>query len=340
MTQPFNTSCQERLQYFLNQNQIHINPERLTPDASTREFFRIKYNNKNAVACVYPERFDKTLHQIDVTNLFIQSDLPVAKIYKVDFELGLLVHEDFGNNILRDFLENAESNMQQNLFSDAVSLIAQIQQATPKAFELNSIASKLKFDREKLLWELNFFKTHYFENLIKTTLTNDLNNALISEFDELATELETFAAVLTHRDFHTANLMLDEDNNLLIIDHQDARIGSVAYDLVSLLLDRVTNTPSETFLQKHKKLLLTKREDLGLEKISFEELDYEFNLTAVQRCLKAIGTFSNQAANFEKTHYTQYINPMFKIVLDICKSLSKYPTLQDILSNEKYMMNS
>ena len=75
-------------------------------------------------------------------------------------------------------------------------------------------------------------------------MPKDDDAALTAEFAELCEELETKATVLCHRDFHAANLMLDPEGRLRIIDHQDARIGSVAYDLVSFLLDRVTEPPT------------------------------------------------------------------------------------------------
>lgn len=333
MPQLFKISGLKRLQNYLGENDFSKKIERLTPDASTREFFRINLAEKSVIACVYPEKFDNTLPQIDVTNLFLACNLPVAEILEADFDNGIIIHEDFGNRILRDYLQNADAEAKENLINTAISLIARIQQATPQAFELNSIATKLFFDEEKLLWELNFFKVHYFGSLLKKPLCQADDENLTKEFTELSRELEIYAKILTHRDFHAANLMLDAENNLKIIDHQDARIGSAAYDLVSLLLDRITEIPSQSWLDEKKKYFLDERENLGFEKIDFEKFDYEFDLMTIQRCLKAIGTFSNQAANFDKIQYIQYINPMLQIVLEACRRLQRFPNLQRITSN-------
>lgn len=334
MSQNFNTSGLERLQYFLKINNFSHEIEKLTPDASTREFFRIQMSDTSAIACVYPEKFDSNLPQINVTNLFLKCNLPVAEILEVDFDRGIVLQQDFGDKILREYLENTDDETKEILLNKAIGLIAEIQNSTTDAFEYGSIASKLKFDQEKLLWELNFFKTHYFESFTEQPLSKSQNRKLENEFTELSRELENYATVLTHRDYHAANLMLDENNNLKIIDHQDARIGSVTYDLVSLLLDRVTEIPKEFWLLEKKQLLLSERENLGLVKIEFEKFEYEFKLMTIQRCLKAIGTFSNQAANFNKNQYIQYIEPMFKIVLDSCESLQRFPNLQRIISNK------
>jgi len=323
-----------RLETFLHKNNQTAQIARLTPDASTREYFRIKWEEKSAIACVYP--FDE-LGQIqfdsciDVTEVFLSANLPAAKIFVSDFENKIIVHEDFGDTILRNVLANSENK--DTLLNEAITLIAEIQSATPKAFELNSISSKLKFDAEKLNWELQFFKTHYFETLKNSPLSAEDNSLLNAEFSKLSNELEGLASVLCHRDFHAANLMIQNDQ-LKIIDHQDARIGSVAYDLVSLLLDRVTEIPSDEWLFEKKSYFLEERERMGLTHIDFEKFDYEFQLMTVQRCLKAIGTFSFQSANRGKTHFVQYIKPMFRIVQSACEKLDKFPVLQKIIKNQ------
>jgi N-acetylmuramate 1-kinase len=256
----------------------------------------------------------------------------VAKIFDFSENLGVIIQEDFGDTILRDVLLKSDFETRENYLNQAITLIARIQAVTTKAFELDSIASRLKFDEEKLLWELNFFKTHYFESLQKQPLSDKENSALTEEFISLAKELETRAEVLCHRDFHAANLMIDRENRLRIIDHQDARIGAASYDLVSLLLDRVLDAPSENWLAEKKRFFLSEREKLGLKKIAVEDFDYEFRLQTVQRCLKAIGTFSFQTANRGKTNYAQYINPLFRIVADAAQKLNRFPNLQKIIA--------
>lgn len=326
---------QKRLELFLTAKNQPPDIVQLTPDASTREYFRIGWRGATAIACVYPEHFDaREQTYLDVTNLFSQGGLPVAEIYDFDSELGVIVLEDFGDRILRPILDTADSRKREELLNAAIKLIARIQTATPKAFELNSIASRLKFDEEKLGWELNFFKTHYFETFRKQPLSAEKDAALSAEFIELVRELERHAAVLCHRDFHAANLMIDRAGSLRIIDHQDARIGTASYDLVSLLLDRVTTLPTPEWLAEKRAFFLAERERLGLEKIDFEDFAYEFRLQTIQRCLKAIGTFSFQSVNRGKTYFIPYIKPMFEIVLRAAENLKRFPNLQKVIEEQ------
>ncbi|CAN5868401.1 phosphotransferase [soil metagenome] len=321
-----------RLEKFLAIKNQSSEITNLTPDASTREYFRINWKNSSAIACVYPESFDpKEQTYLDVTNLFLKNGLPVAEIYDFDGETGVIVMQDLGDKILRPILDKAGEEEKENLINEAIRLIVRIQAATDSAFATNSIASKLKFDQEKLGWELEFFKTHYFETYKKKPLSDEENRLLSEEFIELVRELETKAAVLCHRDFHAANLMIDASGNFRIIDHQDARIGAASYDLVSLLLDRTTEIPSPAWLREKRLYFLEHRENAGLPHIDPDDFAHEFRLQTIQRCLKAIGTFSYQSVHRGKTYFIQYIEPMFEIVLRAAEKLDSFPALRKII---------
>ncbi len=179
-----------------------------------------------------------------------------------------------------------------------------------------------------------FFKTHYFETLRQSPLSAADDKALNEEFTELARTLENRAGVLCHRDFHAANLMIHSDGKLRIIDHQDARIGTASYDLVSLLLDRVSEVPSTSWIREKRLFFLRQRENLGLKHIDPDDFAFEFRLQTIQRCLKAIGTFSFQSVNRGKTYFIPYIEPMFRIILQACERLDKFPHLREIIANQ------
>jgi len=326
---------QSRLTVFLMAANESQDFEQLSQDASTREYFRIEWNGISAIACVYPEPFIAAEHAyIDVTKLFLKCGLPVANILAVDENLGVMILEDFGDRILRDVLLDSDETKRNELMDKAISLIPRIQAATKTAFEINSIASRLKFDTEKLLWELRFFKEHYFGTLMNRPLSPDIDANIDNEFLQISKELEAKAKVLCHRDFHTANLMLDPNNGLRIIDHQDARLGSAAYDLVSFLLDRVTEPPSKEWIISKQKVFLSWRVTSGLDPIDPDEFAAEFRLQTIQRCLKAAGTFSFQSATRGKVYFLPYIQPMFRIVSDAVAELDRFPNLSKVINEE------
>jgi N-acetylmuramate 1-kinase len=330
------TQLSERLTQFLNSRKLAGDFKQLTADASTREYFRIEWSDRTAIACVYPAPFEEAVRTyLDVTTLFLVGGLPVAEILDFEGKLGVIIQEDLGDTLLRNVIaEETVSSQRKRLRDEAISLIARIQLLTPKAFQMNSIVSRLKFDTEKLEWELNYFKTHYFETFRKETLSAEDDALLSAEFHELAVELESYASVLCHRDFHLANLMMDREGKMRIIDHQEARIGSPAYDLVSLLLDRITELPSPEWLANKRAYFLDVRQRLGLSKIDEEDFAREFRLQTIQRCLKAAGTFSYQAAVRGKEHFIPFIKPMFQISLRGATNLGRFPAIREILCRE------
>ncbi len=325
----------QRLEQFLRLHSSSESIQILTPDASTREYFRVVWKGRTAIACVYPEPFVASENSyLDITTLFEKAGLPVAQILEVDEGLGIILIEDLGDRIMRDELLNADPLIRDGVLNEAIRLIARIQAATPVAFELNSVASRLRFDEEKLMWELDFFFQHYFQTLLQRNIDPSLRDKVFDEFREIAKLLATRAEVLCHRDFHAANLMIANDGSLRIIDHQDARIGTVSYDLVSLLLDRVTEVPTSEWLADKRRYFLSQRAANGLALISEDDLAYEFRLQTIQRCLKAVGTFSFQSANRGKTHFIEYIDPMFRIVLRALDHLGRFPVLRRVLEAE------
>ena len=303
----------------------------LTGDASTREYFRIGWNGASPVACAYPEPFAASINSYeDVTGLFAAGGLPVAELLDIATDFGIVVQEDLGNRILRDTLQESSPTDREKLVDRAIALIARVQKATDLAFERRSLASRLRFDTQKLSWELNYFKEHYFGTYLRRPLARSDDQALTSEFIELSAELERYASVLCHRDYHAANLMLDGVGELRIIDHQDARIGSPAYDLVSLLLDRVTTAPDEEYLGSKRCLLQTERTKLGLPYIDDAGFEQEFTLQSIQRCLKAAGTFSYQSIVRGKTYFIPYIEPMLDIAASAAAKLGRFPNIREL----------
>ncbi|HLO00578.1 MAG TPA: phosphotransferase [Pyrinomonadaceae bacterium] len=333
-TSPFDVSASERLLTYLERNGVNdrlIVP--LTPDASTRNYFRISWKKARAVAAVYPEPFDPDFHPyLDVTRLFSESGIPVPDIYAVDGQSGVIIQEDLGDRQLFRLYEAAPKDECDEYKERAVNLIAKIQKATDAAYDKHSIASKLAFDEAKLSWELDFFVEHYFGSLRGETLRHAEAAELKAELNDLAAELAARPRVLCHRDFHAANLMVDAEDRLRIVDHQDARMGPVTYDLVSFLLDRRLEPPSPGELRAYRLFLLQERRALGLEALDPDEVAQEFRLMTIQRGLKATGTFSYQTAvSGRGAAYEHFIQPTLNIVVLAAEWLDRFPALRRML---------
>ena len=335
----FESSASERLTRFIaEQGVANDGIVELTPDASTRKYFRVPWKKGKAVAAVYPEPFDPEFHPyLDVTRLFLESGLPVPQVYEVSGTEGIIIQEDLGNRQLFQIFESDTDETCDEYKELAISLIAKIQGATQRAIDSHSIASRLAFDEAKLSWELDFFVEHYFGSLRHDTLRHGEIAELKAELNDIAAELAAVPRVLCHRDYHAANLMVDGKSKLRIIDHQDARMGPATYDLVSFLLDRQPCPPSLAELRAHRLFFLEERRRQGLGTLDPDEFAQEFRLMTIQRGLKAIGTFSYQTAVCGRGQfYEQFIHSTLRIVLQAADWLERFPTLRRMLRERVY----
>jgi aminoglycoside/choline kinase family phosphotransferase len=330
----FESSASDRLARFITQQGIaskEVIP--LTPDASTRKYYRIGWKKRTAIAAVYAEPFDPEFHPyLDITRLFLDCDIPVPEIYEVDGNAGIIVQEDLGDRQLFQVYDDESEEQCDQYKEEAIALIAKIQKATEHAYETHSIASRLAFDEAKLSWELDFFFEHYFGSLRGETLRHAEIAELKAELNDVAAELAAVPRVLCHRDYHASNLMIDPKKRIRVVDHQDARMGPASYDLVSFLLDRQPCLPSLAELRAHRLFFLEERRLLGLNPIDPDDFALEFRLMTIQRCLKATGTFSCQTAVYGRgAVYQQFIEPTLQIALQAAEWLERFPTLRRML---------
>src|SRR6185369_2049338 len=258
---------------------------------------------------------------------------PVPEIYAVDGNAGIIVQEDLGDRQLFHIYDDESEDLCDEYKEKAIALIAKIQKATDRAYETQSIASRLAFDEAKLSWELDFFFDHYFGSLRGESLRHAEVAELKAELNDIAAELAAAPRVLCHRDYHASNLMIDKRNRIRIVDHQDARMGPASYDLVSFLLDRQPCPPSLAELRAHRLFFLEERRLFGLGVIDPDEFALEFRLMTIQRGLKATGTFSYQTAVCGRgSVYEPFIQPTLQIVLQAARWLDRFPTLRRMLT--------
>ncbi|HEY8461539.1 MAG TPA: phosphotransferase, partial [Blastocatellia bacterium] len=255
----------------------------LTPDASTRKYYRVFAGANSAetfIISLYPAPFNAHENSfIDSSRLFERAGLPVPRIIDVADTDGIILQEDLGDTSLAKWLSDAEERGDakgaKEMMRRAIELIAQIQATTQTAYEMNSISSRLAFDEDKLLWELNYFFDHFFGSLTQRQFRSEEADAIKLDLQAIAAELAARPRTLTHRDYHGMNLMVDAAGALRIIDHQDARMGPATYDLVPLLLERRLEPVDESWVEENQRFFLSAGAKLGLPKIEPEELEYE-----------------------------------------------------------------
>ena len=250
--------------------------------------------------------------------------LPVPDILGHSDELGIVALQDLGDVTLQAHLGAASPSEHAALYRQAVALIEQLQR---RGAELESdafVPYRIAFDVEKLTWELDFFAKHFVEGYRGAALTPAERAALAERVARRSsTSSPAEPRVLCHRDYHSRNLML-RDGSLYIIDFQDARMGPDTYDLVSLLRDSYVDIADRELDELIAYFLALKRATARQARHD-EEFRRRFDLMALQRNLKALGTFGYQTLTRRNTVYIQYIPRTLRYAKT---NLAKYPRVR------------
>ncbi len=181
------------------------------------------------------------------------------------------------------------------------------------------------FDVEKLTWELEFFVKYFVIGYRGVALTDSERSALLEEWARIVDELAGEPRVLCHRDYHSRNLMLS-DGSLYIIDFQDARMGPDTYDLASLLRDSYVDITDRELDDLIAYFLALK----GCADV--DEFRRRFDLMALQRNLKALGTFGYQTVTRANSVYIQYMPRTLRYARSNLEKYDRFARLRELLA--------
>jgi aminoglycoside/choline kinase family phosphotransferase len=214
------------------------------------------------------------------------------------------------------------------LYRQAVALIATLQKRGAELASPDYTPYRVAFDVEKLTWELDFFIKHFIEAYRGVVIADPARVELRREFAAIVEELAAEPRVLCHRDYHSRNLMLHHEK-LYIIDFQDARMGPDTYDLVSLLRDSYVDLPEQTVEELIAYFLALTGETANA---AAETFGRRFNVMALQRNLKALGTFGYQTTARRNPVYIQYIPRTLRYVRDNLEQLPRFWRVRELLA--------
>jgi aminoglycoside/choline kinase family phosphotransferase len=180
---------------------------------------------------------------------------------------------------------------------------------------------RIAFDDKKFGDELAFFRLHFLEGFSGRALSDRDARELDSEFRALASELASQPYALCHRDYHSRNLILCGDD-LAVIDHQDARMGPRCYDLASLLNDSYV-THGAPLVREMKELF---------SRETGADVGAEYDVAALQRNLKALGTFGYQISARANDVYRRYIPQTLALVRANLEANPRWDRLRSALA--------
>lgn len=305
--------------------------EKLLGDASDRQFYRLGgTGGDTAILMVLAEPHGGgELPFIDIRNHLEASGVRVPALYAYDEERGMLLLEDAGERTLQEELRDRDEETKRRFYRLAIEELVKIHYDTGPSRSPHCGAFDFRFDKEKFLWELDFFIEHTLEGYLAAGLSPADKAAMRKIFAGICGHIAGLPPVLTHRDYHSRNLLV-KDGGLVVVDFQDAKLGPCQYDLASLLRDSyvVLDDDTRDKMMEYYISVKERKEGNPVDRRRFRE---DFDLISVQRCLKAAGTFGYMYVAKGNDSYLKYIKPAFAYVKDIIDKNVKLTSLGKIL---------
>lgn len=288
-------------------------------DASFRRYFRVEGAGDSLIAMDAPPDKEDTGPFVHVANMLIAAGVNAPRIIAADPGQGFLLLTDFGRQSYLDSLneENVDA-----LYADALAALQRMQS------EIRTAETELpSYSEQLLLDEMALFRDWYLQQYRQQSLSESQHAVLAQAFARLVDNALLQPRVFVHRDYHSRNLMVTEDNNPGILDFQDAVYGPVSYDLVSLLRDcyiawprhRVECWALDYFHRLAASGLIAPQADATYLRW--------FDWMGVQRHLKATGIFARLHLRDNKPGY---LGDIPRTLSYVCEVAARYDELHGL----------
>ncbi len=299
-------------------------------DASPRKYYRVRLNGAqttNTVIAVESPPTEKNEEFLRIRELLAAGGVRVPALIAADIEQGYLLLEDLGDETLLPHLSDTSVSQ---WYGRGLASLANLARINPAPASLEA------YSAPKLMQEMRLFTNWFIPRLLTLPMTNELEAAFSGLAELLIANARAQPQVLVHRDFHSRNLMVIPSDALAVIDFQDAVIGPVTYDPVSLLKDCYIRWPRSVqlaWLASYQSELEASGVIAPVPEATFIKW---FDLMGLQRHIKVLGIFSRLAFRDGKPDYLQdlprviaYVTEVLDLYAETEPALAAFKTLFD-----------
>lgn len=283
-------------------------------DASFRRYFRVEQEQSTWIVMDAPPEHEDVDSFVKIGEFLAQFAIHVPKIYAKDMQQGFLLLSDLGNT---SFLSVLNSTSADGLYNKAIDEIIKMQ-LSPANEEL-AIAD---YNSDSLTQEMALFPKWFLQRHLDLPVPDFLPDV----FGLLCANAQNQPQRFVHRDYHSRNLMLVENKDVGVIDFQDAVVGPVSYDLVSLLRDVYIEWPMEK-VNHWIHLYFDKAQENNLIDCDKDTFVRWFDLMGLQRHLKILGIFCRLYYRDGKEGYLKDLPLTLRYVSTIT---ARYPELEQL----------
>ena len=205
-----------------------------------------------------------------------------------------------------------------------MELAARLADAGTAALDRSDRSRRPALDRERFRFEMEFFLEHYYCGLLgrseNGTQTQPFRKILLDLADRAAA-LEP--AALCHRDYHSRNLIVSPAGRLSMVDIQDARRGPLGYDLASLLWDAYVDLDGDL-----RVAMIALFKEIASPGPGFDEA---LETLALQRMVKALGTFGYQISVLGRDRYRAAISGALENIRNLAGKMNGFSSIIGVL---------
>ena len=275
--------------------------KKLKGDASFRKFYKNK-KTKSILVFSNKEKNKNLLIYDAINRIFIKNGLIAPKLLSENYKKNYIEIEDLGEKtIYQKFINKGRNHY--FTFKKIIKILNKIQTIKEKKIKnFKNKSYKIKeYKKNILLDEAKLFSSWYANKKLTKKKLSIFRYKFNKEIKFLLSRLNYKNDTFVHRDFHVSNLMINSNNQIGLIDNQDALIGNKAYDLASLI-DDVRYKTSDSLKQKIYDYYLRTN-----KKINREKFRSDFVILSVLRNLKIIGIFMRLSNRDNKKKYLKLI---------------------------------
>ena len=277
--------------------------KKISGDASFREFYRLKKNNKTSIiVSAKKEKFKNLAVYAVINNLLNDNRINAPKLVSNHYKNDIIEISDLGELSFYDRVISKKNKL--NSYKSLIKLLIKMQKIkVKKYYKFEKLKIKIpKYTSSNLHKESDLFFDWYLKYFLRNKKNSKIKKILRSELNKVYKKLNYKNDTFVHRDFHISNVMINK-NKLGIIDSQDAIIGNPLYD-VSSIIDDVRIKLSNKL---QKKLLDFYHKNSKLKNDHIEKLKNDFDILSVQRNLKILGIFVRLYKRDNKDNYLKFL---------------------------------
>lgn len=303
----------------------------LSGDAGFRRYFRVAQVS-DQLAVFAPPSTENNKAFVCLAAAMANWGIACPRVIAYQEGTGYLLVDDLGETLMFDQLSAVSVD---GWYESAMALMVNLQQRQVSSLSWNGFTYQLPhYDDTMLRREMALFPQWFVQQLLGLGVSTGEQTLIESAFSKLVGSAQEQPQVLVHRDFHCRNVMVKSDGELALIDFQDAVIGPITYDPVSLFKDCYVRWPVDA-VTRWQQTFRARAIEAGIlaEDVSESQWQRWFDWMGLQRHLKVLGIFSRLYLRDGKARYLNDLPLVLRYVMEVTARYPEFEALNHWLSS-------